>query len=87
MFCGAMFVKAVHVDCHIDGILRLPCVCSVRKCSLGLEYTLYLDKLHHNATVTAHIGDWLCEGVDGLWYLLSNDEYTRLCATNKVHIS
>ncbi len=80
---NVVFVKAVHVDRHIEGIFKLPCVCSVRKCHSGIEYTLFCDTVSGlsgiEEPVVAHVGDWLCEDCFGHWHLLSDDEYKELC--------
>lgn len=78
------FKQAIQIPDHItQGIFNLPCVISARKDRLyGFIYTLAGDTkttiFRWGDLIYAKPTDWICEGLDGDWYLLSNEEYGRL---------
>lgn len=71
--------KAIHIEGRsLDDIMRLPCVRSVEKTSEAgiMKFSFYpLSMLHPSQFQSAYTGDWLCEGDDGKWVVLSNEQY------------
>lgn len=77
--------RAIQVGRNLSDIFNLPCVYQIVKSedTGGIEVWIYLRYLRHEEekrreySFIAHIGDWLCEDDDGLWRVLSDDEYEQ----------
>lgn len=78
------FKKCIQIGDNVTDIMKLPCVIGVTKeiwdeKDIRLRYSLFGDvvssKYDLGDNVYAYKGDWLCEGYDGSWHKLSNNEY------------
>lgn len=78
------FTQAVRIGKNISDIFKLRCVSFISKnppiCGPhfhlypGLMWNYKEDLSHRHV---AHEGDWLCEDEEGLWHILSDDEYQK----------
>lgn len=67
--------QAIRIGDNVTDIMRLPCVYSCHKeDDETLCYLLY-DWDDAGNYIKAYKGDWLCEGYDGRWHRLTNEEY------------
>lgn len=69
------YKQAIKIGSNVTDIMRLPCVFSCHKdADGGLCYLLYVWT---NNRIYAIPGDWLCESHDGVWHVLSDEEYEK----------
>lgn len=80
------FKQALQINDNVTAIMRLPCVIGCRKefwsdSDICLRFELFGDtqstKFRWGESIYAYHGDWLCESYDGVWHLLSNEEYEK----------
>lgn len=67
------YIQKIQIGKNITDIFNLPCVRRIEKQPNGKPLFLVatgpdLNELHVN------VGDWICQGNDGFWYL---DRYQR----------
>ena len=69
------FRHAIRIGDNATDILKLPCVSGCMKLNdkNGFEWLEYI--IRDCACDRAEKGDWLCEGYDGQWHCLSDEEY------------
>ena len=76
-------MRAIQVQNNFGDIFNLPCVYQICKSedTKQIEVWIYLHYLSKEEVkrreymFIANVGDWLCEGDDGLWMVLSDEEF------------
>lgn len=77
------YKQAIQIGDNVTGIMKLPCVFSCHKTDDGsLEYLLYQWN-NRQEYIKAHKGDWLCEGGEGIWSVLTDVEYNEMVLNGK----
>lgn len=72
------YKQCIQISYNVTNIMKLPCIYSCHKEGNDdhLVFLMY-DWDEYGQYIKAQIGDWLCEGYDGLWRKLTNEEYER----------
>ena len=77
--------QAIQINNNVTEIMKLPCVLSAQKRVVDgnyvIVYTLFGDttcaSYKFGETIYANVGDWLIEGDDGNWTLVSDEDFQK----------
>jgi len=71
------FREAIQVGRNASAILQLSCVMGCHKDDKDELVYILFDWDECGKYKEARMGDWLCEDHNGVWHVLSNEEYEK----------
>ena len=71
------FKQCIKVGKNATDIMKLPCVYGCYKDGDGNLYYELNDWDSNGENVKVFAGEWLCEGYDGKWHVLSESELQK----------